>query len=184
MALCQSQRGSAMYKSRKGIIDKDAAITIGGIIVTVIVVMETVLTQTILGIEVDPAMAETRTRAITRTTKYKRKIKEVQQLVSFFFLQATYLVEVCLNIFWNYKYAECDNDALTLWTGILTSTWLFYHCRADNNRNDTARSSASRNGASHRDLKFIMTLFGVDKSKYGVVTMFTTNNGEVLKLVP
>jgi hypothetical protein len=91
---------------------------------------------------------------------------------------------VCLNIFWNYKYAECDSDALTLWTGILTSTWLFYHCRDDNNRNDTARSNASRNGASHRDLKFIMTIFGVDKSKYGVVTMFTTKNGEALKLVP
>ena len=71
-------RSVEFHSIRTGIIDKDAAITIGGIIVTVIVFVETVLTQTILGIEVDPAMAETRTRAIPRTTKYKRKIKKVE----------------------------------------------------------------------------------------------------------
>ena len=43
-----------------------------------IVVIETILTRTILGIEVDPATAAVRTIAITHTMKYKNKIRKVQ----------------------------------------------------------------------------------------------------------
>jgi len=71
-------RSLRFHSIRTGIIDKDAAIIIGGIIVTVIVVTETIPTQTIPDIEVDLAMAEIRTRVITRTTKYKSKVERVR----------------------------------------------------------------------------------------------------------
>ena len=71
-------RSLPFHSIRTGIIHKDAAIIIGGIIVMVIVVIETVPTQTILGIEVDPTKAETRTRAIAHITKYKSKINKAQ----------------------------------------------------------------------------------------------------------
>lgn len=61
-----------------GIIDKDAVVIIGGIMVAGIVGIETILTRTILGIEVDPATAAVRTIAITHTMKYKNKIRKVQ----------------------------------------------------------------------------------------------------------